>query len=312
MQDARARGNDAFVAKGTMVETLDVRAIDALRWATLSGAKALNLADRTGSLEPGKDADLIIIRAEGPELWPMLPSPGTVVMHAHPSDITEVMIRGTLVKERGRLVGIDYTAERHSAEASAERLLGARAREGGDAPSATGCAVARRDGAGRVCESRRMTTPAVVALHLQHYTLDPDGYIGSRGASAHAASKGLVANVARVFAAARDVGAPVVHVGLGFDEDYTGMNAKLPIFAGMRAAGEIKLGSRSAEFAAGIAPEPADIVLHHSSLSPFSGTPLDRILVGSASITCSSSASRCAGSSKARCTTRSTADTGCR
>lgn len=122
LQDARSRGNDEFVAVNSMVETLELTSHEALSWATLSGATALNLERRTGSIAVGKDADVIVIRAVGPNLWPFTPAPGTVVLHSHPSDVSEVMVKGRLVKEGGRLIGVDYAAERAAAERSAERL----------------------------------------------------------------------------------------------------------------------------------------------------------------------------------------------
>lgn len=120
---------------------------------------------------------------------------------------------------------------------------------------------------------------AVLSLHLQNYTLDPTGPIGGRGSAQHAASVGLVGNVGTVFAAARATSVPIIHVAVGFDEHYTGMNDTMPIFAGLRASGELKLGSWGVEFHPEIPPVDGEPVLYHGGLGPFAGTPLDRILV---------------------------------
>jgi imidazolonepropionase-like amidohydrolase len=67
-------------------ETITVA--EALAGYTINGAKALGLDDRTGSIEVGKDADLIVL-AEDPLACPATSLPGT---------------RPTAVLRRGRLV----------------------------------------------------------------------------------------------------------------------------------------------------------------------------------------------------------------
>jgi 5-methylthioadenosine/S-adenosylhomocysteine deaminase len=57
---------------------------DALAFATIEGARCANLDDRVGSLAPGKDADLLLLRTDDPSLWPVNNAPGTVVNLMNP------------------------------------------------------------------------------------------------------------------------------------------------------------------------------------------------------------------------------------
>jgi cytosine/adenosine deaminase-related metal-dependent hydrolase len=123
LQDARGRVNDQYNARNEMPLSLEPRSIDALAWGTINGAEALGLGSKLGSLEAGKQADLIVISADGPNLWPLLEEPGAVIFHSHPQDIETVFVAGRKVKDGGRLTGIDYAAERRRAEASRDRIL---------------------------------------------------------------------------------------------------------------------------------------------------------------------------------------------
>jgi 5-methylthioadenosine/S-adenosylhomocysteine deaminase len=125
LQDARGRVNDQYNARNEMPLSLEPRSIDALAWGTINGAEALGMGSKIGSLEPGKQADIIVIGGDGPNLWPLLEEPGAVIFHSHPQDIETVFVAGRKVKDGGRLAGIDYAAERRRAEASRDRILDA-------------------------------------------------------------------------------------------------------------------------------------------------------------------------------------------
>ncbi len=123
LQDARVRVNDTFNARKEMPLTLKTNSMDALAWGTINGAEALGLGSRTGSLEVGKQADIIVIKGDSPNLWPINEEPGTVIFHSHPADIDTVLIAGKAVKKDGRLVGIDYEAARRMAEDSRDWII---------------------------------------------------------------------------------------------------------------------------------------------------------------------------------------------
>ncbi|WP_417509733.1 amidohydrolase family protein [Microbacterium sp.] len=125
LQDSRVRVNDGFNARKEMPLVLETSSMDALAWGTINGAEALGLGSQIGSLEKGKQADIIVISAREPNMWPMLEEPGTVIFHSHPADIDIVMVAGKIVKRDGRLVGVDYAGARRVAEESRDAILDA-------------------------------------------------------------------------------------------------------------------------------------------------------------------------------------------
>lgn len=98
----------------------------ALRWATVGGARALRMERRIGSLTPGKQADLVLIRAGDLNLFPSLPGGDpvhTVVMSAEAANVDSVMVAGRFLKRHGRLQCPEATLHRLR-----EALLGVRQR----------------------------------------------------------------------------------------------------------------------------------------------------------------------------------------
>ena len=75
--------------------------------ATINGAKALGLGDVTGSLTPGKRADLILIRANDVNVAPLANIEATVVQSATPANVDTVMVDGRFIKRNGKLIGYD-------------------------------------------------------------------------------------------------------------------------------------------------------------------------------------------------------------
>jgi len=93
----------------------------ALRLATIEGAAALGMADRVGSIEPGKQADIVLLRTDTPGMAPVLDPVATVVTSADTSAVDTVLVAGALRKRGGRLVAASSTALA-DARASAERV----------------------------------------------------------------------------------------------------------------------------------------------------------------------------------------------
>lgn len=81
-----------------------IRSRDALRWATLGGARALRMEHRIGSLTPGKKADVVLLRGADLNLAPVHDPLLSVVEQAHPGNVDTVMVDGDLRKAGGRLV----------------------------------------------------------------------------------------------------------------------------------------------------------------------------------------------------------------
>jgi len=84
----------------------------ALRWATLGGARALGLEHRIGSLTPGKQADIVLVRAGDLNLFPSVPQGDPVhaiVTNAEAGNVDTVFIAGEIRKRHGQLT---FPAER--------------------------------------------------------------------------------------------------------------------------------------------------------------------------------------------------------
>ncbi|WP_420995565.1 amidohydrolase family protein [Cupriavidus sp. 30B13] len=95
-----------------------------LKAGTLSGARMAGLDARTGSLTPGKQADLILIRAGDINLYPSSNAIGTVVHAADRGNVDTVMVAGRLRKRGGKLLGVDMRRLREITEASRAYLFG--------------------------------------------------------------------------------------------------------------------------------------------------------------------------------------------
>jgi cytosine/adenosine deaminase-related metal-dependent hydrolase len=78
-----------------------------LRQATVDGAKALGLGGITGSLMPGKRADVVLVRTDDLNIGPLNVADGQLVLAAQPRNVDSVWIDGVAQKRDGELVGID-------------------------------------------------------------------------------------------------------------------------------------------------------------------------------------------------------------
>lgn len=82
-------------------------AIQALRLATIEGARAIGRGHELGSLEPGKLADLILIDTDQAHLAPMVDVVRTLVYNARGSDVRTVMVGGEIVVENSHSTRLD-------------------------------------------------------------------------------------------------------------------------------------------------------------------------------------------------------------
>jgi len=98
-------------------------AADLLEFATIGGARDCAIEERTGSLTPGKAADLIMIRLGDPNLLPATDVAASIVMAGHAGNVDLVAVGGKVLKSGGVLrVGGSVLAE---AAASRDRLFAA-------------------------------------------------------------------------------------------------------------------------------------------------------------------------------------------
>jgi cytosine/adenosine deaminase-related metal-dependent hydrolase len=82
---------------------------EVLEFVTIEGARCANLETRIGTLTPGKQADVVMLRTDRLTVWPLNNAPGMVVNQMNPSHVDTVFIAGKVRKWRGSLVGIDST-----------------------------------------------------------------------------------------------------------------------------------------------------------------------------------------------------------
>ncbi|WP_157521735.1 amidohydrolase family protein [Herbidospora cretacea] len=84
-----------------------LRAEQVVEWATRGGAAALGLSDKIGSLEPGKKADIVLIKNDdSPVMFPILNPYGHVAFQAQRGDVHTVVVNGEVVKRDGKVDGI--------------------------------------------------------------------------------------------------------------------------------------------------------------------------------------------------------------
>ena len=91
---------------------------DVLRFATINGAKHLRLDSKTGSLKPGKEADIIILDATHLNVTPVNHVPGAVVQMMDRSNVETVIVAGKVRKWKGKLLDVDLSRLRNQLEDS--------------------------------------------------------------------------------------------------------------------------------------------------------------------------------------------------
>ncbi len=98
---------------------------DALKLGTIGGAKGLKIDGKTGSLTPGKDADVILLDATALNVAPLNHAAGAVVTLMDRSNVSTVLCAGQIKKWRGAIVGHDIPKLRSELEASRDYVFAA-------------------------------------------------------------------------------------------------------------------------------------------------------------------------------------------
>lgn len=93
--------------------------------ATQQGANNCGVGEITGSLTPGKKADVILVDTSAPHLFPRNNVPATVVQGAGVESVTAVLVNGRIVKWDGRLIGVDLDEARRRVQESHDHLISA-------------------------------------------------------------------------------------------------------------------------------------------------------------------------------------------
>jgi 5-methylthioadenosine/S-adenosylhomocysteine deaminase len=124
----RARNASQVIAQGrelTAAAELGMTAREALEAITIGAAEACWLGDRVGSLSPGKEADVILLRASDANLSPLSDVIGTLVNSAHGANVDTVIVAGKVVKKAGVLLDIDARRVEEDLARCRDRLFSA-------------------------------------------------------------------------------------------------------------------------------------------------------------------------------------------
>jgi len=115
--DTAAKLHKVFHLDPTVLPATSVLAL-----ATRHGAQVLNLQDRLGSLEPGKQADIVVINGDQPHLLPLYNPYSQLVYAAGGGDVRTVLIAGRLVLQDRRLLTMDVAEAMARVNEYAQRL----------------------------------------------------------------------------------------------------------------------------------------------------------------------------------------------
>ena len=119
----RAAAVAAGIARDTRIDPERFGAHTAFELATIAGAEAIGMADQIGSLEPGKQADLVVHRTDG---WGWTPRGDVGLQLVWGTDgrsVRDVVIAGKPVVRNGRCVTVDAEAVWQDAAAAQHDLL---------------------------------------------------------------------------------------------------------------------------------------------------------------------------------------------
>ena len=126
----RSREHMEAHAINETVTHLHLRSQQVVEWATRGGAKALGMDSLVGSLEPGKKADVVLIKNDNsPVMFPILNPYGHVAFQAQRADVHSVVVNGRLVKHDHRLVDVDLADARRRVEQTVDYLIGELGRD---------------------------------------------------------------------------------------------------------------------------------------------------------------------------------------
>lgn len=121
---ALQRGHDhaEALSRGESLSAVSLRVRDVLEMATVDAARACWHDDRIGTLEPGKLADIVVLRADSLNMVPGCDPIAATVTSSGVSNVDTVLVGGRIVKRGGQLVGVDLDHVRARATASRDRL----------------------------------------------------------------------------------------------------------------------------------------------------------------------------------------------
>ena len=108
---------------GSRPETMPITCRHALEWTTVNGSSLIGLDRRVGSLTPGKQADVILLRAGDLNMFPVRDPIGSAVMQGGVANVDTVMIAGRVMKRNGALLYADIATKKAALARSGDRIL---------------------------------------------------------------------------------------------------------------------------------------------------------------------------------------------
>jgi cytosine/adenosine deaminase-related metal-dependent hydrolase len=96
---------------------------DVLEFATVEGARANGLLHKTGTLAPGKEADIIMLRGKQINVAPVNDAIGAIVLGMDSSNVDSVFIAGRAVKRNGQLLGVNLEKLERQVERARDELV---------------------------------------------------------------------------------------------------------------------------------------------------------------------------------------------
>jgi cytosine/adenosine deaminase-related metal-dependent hydrolase len=124
LQHERHRRTLEILAEtGSRPMEMPVTARQALEWATINGAKMAGLDDKIGSLSPGKQADIVMLRADDLAMFPVTDPLVSAVMQGGVAQVDTVLVAGKVVKRGGKLLVDGLADKKATLRKSGERIL---------------------------------------------------------------------------------------------------------------------------------------------------------------------------------------------
>ncbi|NTX26955.1 amidohydrolase family protein [Burkholderia pyrrocinia] len=117
LDNAQARTDSGQLPAHSTISTSE-----ALSWITIRGAEALGLQDRVGSLTPGKQADIVLIRADGISMRPVHDPVASVLMQGSAANVDTVLVAGAIRKRAGKLLYPHLEQRLDELDASGRRI----------------------------------------------------------------------------------------------------------------------------------------------------------------------------------------------
>jgi cytosine/adenosine deaminase-related metal-dependent hydrolase len=108
---------------GRAPERVSVDCREALEWATVRGAEMIGQSHRIGSLTPGKQADIVLLRSDDPNLSPVVDPIHSIVFHAGTANVDTVLVAGRPVKRAGKLLYAGFARRQEQLTEASRRIV---------------------------------------------------------------------------------------------------------------------------------------------------------------------------------------------